>query len=301
MKAYRANGKLLISGEYVVLEGALSLAIPTKKGQSLHFQPNDTSILNWKSVDENENTWLEIKFNAKDLEIIDATDFEKAVKLQKILKKAIEMTEQSFSYNGQVITQLEFPLEWGLGSSSTLISCISQWLQIDPFDLHFKVSNGSAYDIACAENNLAITYQLLNKSPKSKIVNWEPAFSDSLFFIYLNKKQSSENEVNRFIKDSKPEINDSQIEQVSAITESIIECSTLKEFNDLIDLHEAVMGKILHLPTIKNKEFPDYKGSIKSLGAWGGDFILATGDKEDRNYFINKGLRSIIEFKDMIK
>ena len=48
-------------------------------------------------------------------------------------------------------------------------------------------------------------------------------------------------------------------------------------------------------------EFPDYKGSIKSLGAWGGDFILATGDKEDRNYFINKGLRSIIEFKDMIK
>ena len=298
MKAYRANGKLLISGEYLVLEGALSLAIPTKKGQSLHFQPNETSFLEWKSVDENKNPWLEVKFNAKDLEIIDATDFEKAVKLQKILQKAFEMAEQSISYNGQVITQLEFPLEWGLGSSSTLISCISQWLQIDPFDLHFKVSNGSAYDIACAKNNSAITYQLLNKSPKTNLVNWKPSFSDSLFFVYLNKKQSSENEVNRYLKDSKPEINDSQIKQICAITESIIECSTLKKFNDLIDLHEEIMGKILHLPTIKNKEFPDYKGSIKSLGAWGGDFILATGDKEDRNYFINKGLRSIIEFKE---
>ena len=48
------------------------------------------------------------------------------------------MTALTSAYNGQVITQLEFPLEWGLGSSSTLISCISQWLQIDPFDLHLK-------------------------------------------------------------------------------------------------------------------------------------------------------------------
>ena len=301
MKTYRANGKLLISGEYLVLEGALSLAIPTKKGQSLHFLPKETSFLDWQSVDENGNKWLEVKFSTKDLEIINATDFNKAVKLQNILKKAIEMTAPTSAYNGQVITQLEFPLEWGLGSSSTLISCISQWLQIDPFDLHFKVSNGSAYDIACAGNNSAITYQLMNKSPKTNLVNWKPAFIDSLFFVYLNQKQNSENEVNRFIKKSKPKIDQTHIQQISNITKSIIECSTLNQFKNLIDIHEEIMGEILHLPTIKNKKFSDYNGSIKSLGAWGGDFILATGNEEDRNYFKNKGLLSIIDFEDMIK
>ena len=32
---YYSNGKLLITGEYVVLDGATALAIPTKYGQSL--------------------------------------------------------------------------------------------------------------------------------------------------------------------------------------------------------------------------------------------------------------------------
>lgn len=34
-KLFYSNGKLLLSGEYAVLDGALSLAVPTKYGQLL--------------------------------------------------------------------------------------------------------------------------------------------------------------------------------------------------------------------------------------------------------------------------
>ena len=301
MNSFHANGKLLISGEYVVLDGALALAIPTKKGQFLQFEPTNHSILHWKSLDENKNLWLEVKFNPNDLEIIESTDIVKAEKLKTILKKAIELNNQPTLINGLITTQLEFPLEWGLGSSSTLISCIAQWLNIDPYELHFGVSNGSGYDIACAENSSSITYQVADKKPISTTINWNPSFHGSLFFVYLNRKQKSDIEVNRFINNTKNINTATTINNISEITSSIINCNQLLAFNSLIEEHEKIMSRLLNLPTIKESDFPDFNGSIKSLGAWGGDFILATGDNEERAYFKKKGFNTIIEFKDMVK
>ena len=60
-------------------------------------------------------------------------------------------------------THLEFPRDWGLGSSSTLINNVAQWAQVDPFELHFKVSNGSGYDIACAKRRYPIVYSTQNQ------------------------------------------------------------------------------------------------------------------------------------------
>ncbi len=60
-------------------------------------------------------------------------------------------------------THLDFPRDWGLGSSSTLINNVAQWAQVDPFDLHFKVSNGSGYDIACANEDSPIVYSTQNQ------------------------------------------------------------------------------------------------------------------------------------------
>ena len=61
------------------------------------------------------------------------------------------------------------------------------------------------------------------------------------------------------------------------------------------------MATILKVPTIQSKLFSDYKdGVIKSLGAWGGDFILVTGNDESINYFEKKGYCTILRFNDMI-
>ena len=49
-KTYQSNGKLLLTGEYVVLDGALSLAVPTKFGQSMHVENIDQPKIIWKSL-----------------------------------------------------------------------------------------------------------------------------------------------------------------------------------------------------------------------------------------------------------
>ena len=60
--------------------------------------------------------------------------------------------------------------------------------RVDPFDLHFKVSNGSGYDIACAKedstNSLFDTTSNTNNNP----IQLEKSFFDQVFFVHLNKK-----------------------------------------------------------------------------------------------------------------
>ena len=58
-KTYYSNGKLLLTGEYLVLDGALSLAVPTQFGQSLTVETIDERKLIWKSLDEKGNIWFE--------------------------------------------------------------------------------------------------------------------------------------------------------------------------------------------------------------------------------------------------
>jgi len=72
IQRYYSNGKFLISGEYLVLKGALAFAIPLKFGQSLQILPliNETPSINWKSFVK-ENLWFEARFSIESLEIID--------------------------------------------------------------------------------------------------------------------------------------------------------------------------------------------------------------------------------------
>ena len=58
-KRFRSNGKLLLSGEYLVLHGAWSLAIPTILGQSLKVKDMDREgTLLWKTKVVSK-TWLD--------------------------------------------------------------------------------------------------------------------------------------------------------------------------------------------------------------------------------------------------
>jgi hypothetical protein len=57
----------------------------------------------------------------------------------------------------------------------------------------------------------------------------------------------------------------------------------------------------LNQPTVQQRFFSDFKGQTKSLGAWGGDFILATGDETTIDYFKLKGYHTVIPYTSMIK
>ena len=66
LATFKSQGKLLISGEYVILDGALSLAVPTRFGQTLDVEAIEMSKIIWKSFNEQDKVWFqnEFKLNA---------------------------------------------------------------------------------------------------------------------------------------------------------------------------------------------------------------------------------------------
>ena len=79
------------------------------------------------------------------------------------------------------------------------------------------------------------------------------------------------------------------------------QCTDLNEFQLLMTEHERIIGGILGRRSVKEELFPDYPYAIKSLGAWGGDFIMAVGDDQCRSYFKTKGYTTVLSFQEMIK
>lgn len=296
MKSFHSNGKLLISGEYLVLDGALSLALPCKFGQYLNFTEDSNGTLEWISKDMNDTIWFTAYFEAKTLKVLKTSNYNTVKWVKNILEFCNKNSLTNKSLQGKIECKLEFPNNWGLGSSSTLLNNLASLYEINPYDLHFSTTNGSGYDIACAGSNSALTYQVIENIPQVKKMDWSPVFKDEILFIFLKKKQKSNLEVKRFKELKKdPDL----ISRISSITKEIIYSKTIEEFEHLLDEHEAITGQYIQSETVKSKYFSDYEGSVKSLGAWGGDFVLAT--RKNKNYFLDKGFDTILSFSEIIK
>jgi len=80
----------------------------------------------------------------------------------------------------------------------------------------------------------------------------------------------------------------------------MISCTTLETFQFLMQNHENIISNIIKKKPIKETLFNDFNGSIKSLGAWGGDFVLVASEVDPTSYFKNKGFNTIIPYQDMI-
>ena len=296
---YYSNGKLLLTGEYLVLDGALGLALPTKYGQYLNVERNDSNIINWKSYDQNGEIWFKAILELNDLDSKDSSD-DLTKRLLQILKTAQQLNPDFLKAGCSVKTKLTFPKDWGLGTSSTLINNIANWAHVDPYKLLELTFGGSGYDIACAQNNKALTYQLksTDNDPIINTVEFNPNFKDCLYFVYLNKKQNSRDAVKAY-RENITELSN-KITSINTITQDIINCQSLHDFETLINSHETIMAGILGLKPIKELLFSDYRGSIKSLGAWGGDFVLATATENPSAYFKFKGFETVISYNDLI-
>ncbi len=301
-KEFYSNGKLLLTGEYAILDGALGLAVPTKYGQSLTVTPAPNNKLTWTSLDEKGETWFKTSIEIEKLlegnietsgESVNNVLFNLLREAKKLNSNFLPNTEGL-----QVETKLDFPRDWGLGSSSTLINNIAQWAEVDAFQLLWNAFSGSGYDIACAQNNNPILYQVKNKVPTIEPVNFNPKFKEQLFFVHLDKKQNSREGIAQYRKMNF----DSQrlIESITRLTLDISTTQDLATFETLMERHEVLLGQILQSKTIKQQLFPDYLRTIKSLGAWGGDFILAIGNKDTPDYFIKKGYRTVIPYDKMV-
>jgi len=308
MKNYYSNGKLLLTGEYLVLDGAKSLAIPTKYGQDLVVQKIKESSLIWESYDTLNNCWFTAEFRLPDVRITsetfdsDSDDSKETIAktLQKILLEAKRMNSDFLNSDSGFLvkTNLTFSRDWGLGTSSTLINNIAQWAKVDAFELLQNSFGGSGYDIACAQNNSPIIYQLKGTVSQVEEVKFNPNFANQLYFVHLNVKQDSKKGIRRY-KELKGELKQ-EIKRVSKIADEMIICNTITEFEKLIIEHEQIISKIIQNKPVKEILFSDYFGEVKSLGAWGGDFILVTGNENTPSYFKQKGFETVIPFNEMI-
>jgi mevalonate kinase len=301
-KTFRSKGKLLLTAEYTVLDGALALAVPAQLGQSLyiHFSEEKNNKIIWLAYKNNGELWFRCTLDLRNKEIEKTNNYDFAETLLHIFlqvqKLGTHLFKDDFGYECE--TQLEFPENWGLGSSSTLINNIAKWTKVDPYQLLSKTFGGSGYDIACADADGPLTYQLHKQQPVIKETFISSEITDNLLFVHLNKKQNTRDGIRKYREKEKSL---KLVDTISGITRQITrpKC-TFKEFSELIQEHEKLVSEFIGIKTVKENLFPDYPGLIKSLGAWGGDFIMAEKLNNSKEYFKNKGYKISKNYDDFL-
>jgi len=280
------------------------LAVPLRFGQEMNVEisPSGGNRLLWQSY-EHDRCWFTAEMEKDDFQITSTNDKQVAQTLQKILLETRKLNPAFLPGEEDTTVTLtaDFNLQWGIGSSSSLISNIALWAKADPYILLQRTFGGSGYDIACAQSETALFYTLKEGKPLAQPCSWAPEYSRNLFFVYLGKKMNSRTGMSYFRENAKYTAED--IREISSIGEQWIAAENIEALEELIRRHEAIMSRILQLPTVQEERFPDYPYTIKSMGAWGGDFVLVTGrnEKEVREYFTAKGLETVFSFDGIIR
>ncbi len=320
IQQYNSHGKFLLTGEYLVLKGALALALPLKLGQSMEVEAleSNNEQLCWEAF-RPDGKWFSVTLNRDNLVNFSTNDPDKALRLSEILQAVKQLNPKAFEGNDlRFTTRLDFDPNWGLGSSSTLIASLARWANVNPYELLKLTFGGSGYDIACASAEGPIYYQLAGLdgfvprndakqepklTPLVDPVVFNSPFADHLFFVYQGQKQSSSKEIKAFLAKVHPDDLQKDIEAVSEISRAVPKCQNIGEFSMLMQCHERIIARCICQEPVQ-KRFPDFEGTLKSLGAWGGDFILAATEWDEsqvRAYFKTKGLEVIFGYKDIVK
>jgi mevalonate kinase len=300
-KIIRGNGKLLLTGEYSVLDGATALALPTRYGQTMMLVEGDSDVVSWESIDLYNEVWLSAIIDKNSGVLIQSDDSEAAKTLQKLLSSVLLLSPEFLENIASIRIKSDFPLTWGLGSSSTLIYAISAAAGLNPYPLQESLFGGSGYDIACAGSKDPILFQRLKEgAPLIRAVNFEPTFPDRMAFVYLGRKQNSRDAIRMYKQ--RNNVSEDLIKTISNISEIIAHTDDHHLIITLLKEHEAIMSDQLGKQAVQDQFFTDFEGVVKSLGAWGGDFVLAVHHHEtiDPVYFYKKGYPTVVPYRSMI-
>jgi mevalonate kinase len=301
-KSFYGRGKLLLTGEYAVVNGAKALAIPTSKGQKLTVSTGRGSDIKWKSHTPEGEVWFDAKISLFDFSAVKTSDADVSERLSKILESAVRLNSDFLStWKGiKVDTTLEFPKDWGWGSSSSLVYCVAQWADVDPYDLYARTFGGSGYDIACAGADKPILFQKISDEIVDvRSVNINAEVMNHLHFIYSGAKAQSSDALSYI---GKNKMTSKFIDEVSELSQSLSEAQQIDNWVEGIKTHNDLLSGYLNQETPRSN-FPDFSGSIKYLGAWGGDFYLAaTSESPDyvKEYFTNKGFPRVLSFEQVV-
>jgi mevalonate kinase len=299
MSGIFSPGKLMLTSEYFAIDGALVLAVPTKLGQEFFFDEKDDekSLIFWEAHHQNK-LWLKAVIDYKKWQILETNLSSSAEFILRTLQNVQQLSKSKFKSNLTYClkTNLQFPADYGLGSSSTLMNNLSEWADIDPFHLNSISLGGSGYDIAVAKEKSAVLFRSKPEVSYEK-ADFNPPFKNELIFIHLNQKQDSREGINFYKSKQKSQI---LVEEFSDITRKVLLCDELEKFSELMMIHEQKISKFLELPTVKERFFSDCPVFVKSLGAWGGDFVMSAKFHGYEDYFWGIGFNTVFEWCDII-
>lgn len=305
-KVYRANAKLMITGEYLVLSGAPALALPLVFGQDLEVGlfPASNSILEWKTYIWNK-PWFEVVFSTDEFVIGTTNDFPTAQNLRNILISARKLNPEFLKgkFRFLAVSKLDFDISWGLGSSSSLIANIASFAQTDPFELYDLVSTGSGYDLATAISLKPIVYRKTNGKRIIEPAHFYPGFHEQLYFAYSGKKMISSSAVESFLRDNTKDYK-KEILEIQRITSEMLQVKTGNGFRKLMTEHEKLISGILEVPSIGETHYSDFQGAVKSLGAWGGDFIMVSSELPEEyviSWFKRQNISVWFRFSEIVR
>lgn len=287
----QARGKLLITSEYFVLDGASALAIPTLLGQTLTVSKSKN--FGWEAYFEDNTLWFNNEDEKKD----------EVLFLNKIFQEIKLLNPDSFSeFNSNFFkTHLEFKSAWGLGSSSTFIALLSDYFSVNPYILNHKIFKGSGYDIACAFATNAILYQnTIPEQPNISEINISENIKPYLYFVYTGKKQNSRDAISHYFSLTAEKIIIGH--ELSQLTRDLITKDYYKDWHYLLNTHEEIISKVLKLPLISKTLFKELPYFSKSLGAWGGDFALIISDEGSemtKKTIQNNGFDIVLNYKEI--
>ncbi|MDR2235929.1 MAG: hypothetical protein LBE92_07385 [Chryseobacterium sp.] len=292
-------GKLMLTSEYFAIDGALVLAVPTRLGQEFFFDEKEdgNSLIFWEAYHQNK-LWLKAVISYKDWQIIETNLPSAAEFILKTLKNVQQLSNTKFKNHStyHLKTNLQFPADYGLGSSSTLMNNLAEWSEVDPFHLNSISLGGSGYDIAVAKEKSAVLFKSKPEIWYQK-TDFNPSFKNELVFIHLNQKQDSREGINLYKSKSKsPEL----ISEFSDLTKKVLLCNELEKFSELMLIHEQKISDFIEIPTVKEKFFKDSPVFVKSLGAWGGDFVMSAKFEGFKDYFWGKGFTTVLEWSEII-
>ncbi|MBK8502111.1 MAG: hypothetical protein IPL46_07850 [Saprospiraceae bacterium] len=113
---FQANGKVLLSGEYLVLDGALALGIPLNLGQRMTVMEGSGSEIVWQSHRPNGETWFTGKFDLFGFDPIKSSDPKISARLKEVFEAAVRLNSDFLSKwrKYHVNTYLDFEPDWGL-------------------------------------------------------------------------------------------------------------------------------------------------------------------------------------------
>ncbi len=302
---YFSNGNLLIAGEYFVLEGAKAFAVPLKYGQEMQVDKlaNENNTVHW-IVHELSKPLFSVDFDSEKLDIAGPFINERSLRLQQILRALKSLKPDLFSgeRSYRIRCNIEFSLNWGWGSSSSLICNLASWAGTDPFKLNRLVSSGSGYDIAASGSQTPVFFRIVDKKQSIEPATFNPPFKENIVFVYTGRKQNTQDSIIRNIGSVKNYRK--MIPVISWLSEKMSGEKNTGEFIGYIAEHEKILSGVLNMQRIKEMYFRDFDGELKSLGAWGGDFIMAVSPESSEyisKYFRMKGIQTMFRFDNIIR